>query len=546
MGRILSFLAILSLFGISINPVCAQNDPAAGGRFYGTTGDKVPYDTAAARDARERTLESAPLQEGPIDPTTYLMGPNDVLTVTIPVADYRQYDLQVYPDATVVIPRVGKINVRGRTLAEATALIQNAISRVFRTSDASVSLRKMRQFKVTLIGDVKKPGTVVATPATRVSEVIDLGGGVNPTASKRRVWVFRNGVRMPVDLLPYYALGDLASNPFVDGGDVIQVGVQDPADIIAIYGAVSRGGEYDFRPGDSISSLIRYAFGLTADAWRDSIELVRVNEHGDTLSRAFVYVEPDGSIHGDRPLRRGDRVFVRSITDYYRNSRVVVAGEVRRPGSYPLIPGVTRLRDVIDQAGGFNDRANLDDALLIRRQAIEDDRANDRKYASIYQIDPDKRTDEEIEYVRNKNVERQGVMTVDFAALMQGSERENIPLENKDSIVVPQRAAYVKVSGKVKNPGIVAYKPGATYEQYIAFAGGYGWHADEGDTRIIKQNSDTYPASSGSVYRIEPGDQIFVPEEKSGDFWAGFAQTVTIIAQIGTIVAVILSIRSVK
>ena len=74
-------------------------------------------------------------------------------------------------------------------------------------------------------------------------------------------------------------------------------------------------------------------------------------------------------------------------------------------------------------------------------------------------------------------------------------------------------------------------------------AGGYGWKADEGNTQIIKgKTGDTFLASSESKYVLEPGDRIYVPEEPPSDFWKGFASVITVIAQIGTIAAVVVSI----
>jgi protein involved in polysaccharide export with SLBB domain len=347
---------------------------------------------------------------------------------------------------------------------------------------------------------------------------------------------------LDVDLMPYYAFGDLKANPFVEGGDVVQVGVQDKKNVIAIYGAVQRPGEFQFREGDSISSLIRYSWGFTADAIYDSVQVVGVDARGDTLRRENYTALANGTVIGDRPLRAGDRIFVRHLPEYLNSETVVVAGEMQYPGAYPIEPGKTRLRDIIQNAGGFTENASVPDAVLIRRRVL---RERDTKWELIMQIDPEKRTPEDIEYLRVKSTERPGVMTVDIPRLMAGEESENVVLIHEDSLFVPQRKDFIQVSGKVKNPGNVAFVEGAGYEHYLDAAGGYGWKADDGEARIIKAKSgDTFLASSESNYVLEPGDKIFVPEEPEGNFWEGFTNVITILAQIGTIVAVILSIRA--
>ncbi|MBS1913652.1 MAG: SLBB domain-containing protein [Bacteroidetes bacterium] len=538
--RVFFFLLLLIVLpgALTAQPVV----PGEGPRAPGTTGDMVQYDTSGARVARERTIESASLLESPVDPAQYKLGPGDQLTIAIPSSDFRMFDLTVSPDAKIIIPRVGEVDLRGRTLADGSKLIVDRIGRVFKASDVAVSLKKIRQFKVSLIGAVIRPGTVTATPATRVSEVIDLGGGVMTTASKRSVLLRRNGKAMEVDLLPYYAYGDLNANPYVEGGDVIQVGVQDKKSVVAIYGAVQRPGEFPFRRGDSISSLIRYSWGFAADAVPDSILVVSVNEHGDTLAHSFVRATPDGSVVPDRELAAGDRVFVRHITDYRQTEDVVVAGEVLYPGTYPIEPGRTRLRDLILSAGGFTSDASIPDAVLIRRKVLQE---KDTRYELIQQINPEKRSPEDISYLRIKQTERPGVMTVDIPKLLAGNESENIILTDEDSLYVPAQKDFIKVTGKVKNPGNVRFRAGAGYEHYLQIAGGYGWRADQSATRVIKgKTGDTFPASSESNYTLEPGDQIFVPEESESNFWAGVASVITVVAQLGTIVAVILSVQA--
>lgn len=515
--------------------------PGEGPRYPGTTGESAPYDTAAMKAARERTMESGLVLEQPIDPTLYKLGPGDQLTVSIPTSTFNQYDLPVTPDAKIIIPRVGEVNLRGKTLAEGERAIREAVARVYNVGGASVSLRKIRQFKVSVIGAVNYPGTVTASPATRVSEAIDIGGGASPKASKRAITIFRQGKTLDVDLLPFYAFGDLTANPFIEGGDVIRVGVQDPKDVVTIYGAVQRPGEWSFREGDSISSLIRYSLGFTADAFLDSVQVVSVNGRGDTLSKEFFTANMDGSIVGDRRLRRGDRIFVRRVQDFLNTNEAVVAGEMRYPGTYPIESGQTRLRDLIKSAGGFTTNASIPDAVLIRRRVL---REKDTKYDLILQIDPEKRTPEDISYLRVKQAERPGVMTVDVMRLMDGAESENIVLADEDSLFVPAKKDFIKVTGKVKNPGNVTFMTGASYEHYLDLAGGYGWRADKDETRIIKGNGDTFLASSEDNYELEPGDAIFVPEEGESTFWESFTSAITIVAQIGTIVAVILSVRS--
>jgi len=520
-----------------------EASPGETSRSFGSTGQSRPFDTSAFLDVQQRAADAAGLLDVPIDPTTYRVGPNDIFTVGLPLVNYRQYDLRVTYDGKLLVPGAGAVDVRGKTLEQASAAIRNACARIYK-ADVGVALTGMRRFKVFLLGEVRKPGAVVATPVTRVSEVIDGAGGTRVQGSKRRIMIFRGGDTIPVDLSRYLASGDLASNPTVEGGDRIFVGSQDRRSIVGIYGAVNRQGEIDWQRGDSISTVLGTAFGLTAEANRDSILLVRIDAAGRIVTRSIHHARPDGSLIDDAPVEPGDRIYIRSIPNYRKASSVVVAGEVEKPGSYPIISGETRLRDLVYAAGGFTPEAAISDVTLIRRRDLS---VTDPRETLIQSIPEEKRTDDDIAYLRQKATQRQraGVMTVNFTQLMSGDENENIVLEDNDSLYAPHRLAFIRLSGKVKNPGNITYTPGLRYEQYIAMAGGYGWRAEESDTRIIKaRNGDEFPASNEGNYTLEPGDQIYVPEEKQSDFWSGVATAITIVAQIGTIVAVVLSISN--
>ena len=220
-------------------------------------------------------------------------------------------------------------------------------------------------------------------------------------------------------------------------------------------------------------------------------------------------------------------------------------GEVKYPGYYSIEPHSTRLREIIQRAGGFTEQASLADAVLIRRRLIE----QDPEYGRIAQIDPDQRTPEETEYfrVKNREFQRPGILTVDFNKLMNNDESENLFLQHDDSVFVPQTRGFVKVSGKVKNPGNISYVADRTFREYIQLAGGYGWNAEEGEEKVIKgRTGETFLADSQDDYSIESGDAIFVPEKAKGDFWSGFATAITIVAQVATVIAVVVGLLNNK
>ncbi|HEY8975026.1 MAG TPA: sugar ABC transporter substrate-binding protein, partial [Burkholderiaceae bacterium] len=99
----------------------------------------------------------------------------------------------------------------------------------------------------------------------------------------------------------------------------------------------------------------------------------------------------------------------------------------------------------------------------------------------------------------------------------------DLPLEDGDTLSIPQRGTSVGIFGSVFNTGSFVYEPGHTTQQYLALAGGPTRSADKGSIFMIRANGSVISAQQGSSFwhtgnnfnsaTVQPGDTIFVPEE---------------------------------
>lgn len=510
---------------------------------FATPGD---YDTVAYKIAQDRAKETAGLMESEIDPAAYILGPTDGLVVSIFLARPVEYDLVVSPEGKLVIPGVGVVNLRGKTLAESEVLITDAVRRVYKAAEVAIAMSRLRTFKVTVLGAVRKPLTVEATAADRVHEIIERAGGLSFNASLRRIEILREGSKQPihVDLYSYYTLGEKRANPTMLGGDRIMVPYIQERQSLQINGAVARPDTLEFVPGDSLSTLFRFAGGFAPAAVLDSVEVVRFASSTGNIDRFFVNVSAwreqlysGEALAGDFPLQAGDRVYVRSVTEWLRTRRVVIKGEVFYPGEYAISRNGERLTDLIRRAGGFTDQASLEETVLYRTQDID---VVDKEFQRLQRVPPSEMSEEELRYYRARARENRGLMSVDFRNLSSRVENDILLREN-DSIYVPPVKNYINLLGRVNSPGNVVYQPGMGYEGYIALAGGYGYRADEGGTLVIKPKGEQFLAEDKN-YVIEPGDNILVPEEADTKFIDIFTESLTIATQLITIVGVVITL----
>lgn len=155
------------------------------------------YDTVGLKNATKIAEETQGVIEKTIDPETYIVGPNDVITVGINGPQPLSFDIFISPDAKVLVPSVQAIDVKGLSFAKAQEKIITAVKAVYRGQSVDVILKKLKTFKVSLLRAVRKPMVVGASSSDRVSEVIDRAGGLLWNASLRKIRVEREGGKQP-------------------------------------------------------------------------------------------------------------------------------------------------------------------------------------------------------------------------------------------------------------------------------------------------------------------------------------------------------------
>lgn len=501
------------------------------------------YDTVGLKQSMSIADESAGVIDRPVNPSKYRVGPNDVFTINIMMAQPAVIDVTVSPEGIALIPMVGAVNIKDKTLTDAYEAMSKLIRSTYKASTVDIVLKKLKQFKVTVAGAVRKPVIVTATSVDRVSEVLEKAGGLLKDASSRKITLSHTDSTTEfADLLRYYTIGDDSNNPYVQGGDVIYVPFTSDHDYITISGDVRQPGIYEFVDGDKLSTMLRFAQGVTSVADIDSIEIARYEESGLRVQRFRVSAKglltsPSG-IQSDVLLRYGDKIYVRQRSGVFAKREVSIDGGVRFPGRYAINSNEDRLSAILERAGGLTEDASIEGGVLVRRKDVT---YYDRELDRLSKLTPDKMSDNELQYYKVKSAEYIGLVSVDFSKALSGSGQNNPLLIDQDSIYIPRSRNYVIMVGRVNKPGRIGYKKGWGYAEYVREAGGYGYRADEDGIVIQKTTGEQHNAQQSS-YAIEPGDNIIVPEKKEVKFYDVFKEALTITAQLATIVGVVLGV----
>lgn len=511
-------------------------------------------------------------QDRRVDADTYLVGPGDVLQVYVWGEFDKAYMLQVDPEGKVIIPTVGVYYLADQTLTRCKKILEDAARGKYPGVPITTSLVSMRLYTVYVSGGVLREGAQVVQPTTRVSDLIARAGGYldelrgatfeeevdgktvrrvrqiqNRPAGRRSIELrHADGTQQVVDLDMFNATGHLEMNPYVRMGDVVYVGFRQAE--AYVYGAVNQEGVQELRPGDTVGDVVALANGLRYEVPIDRVEVWRFREGTENIEVIVLGDEADPAKPLDLstamkfPLQHKDTVYLRARSNWQRSARVVITGEVKYQGRYQIYPGITRLRDLVETAGGFTPNASLTSARMVRgkqRKTLDPELDRLRRLQAVTglaDMSPEDRA-----YLKTKGRQERGRVAVDFERLfLRNDETQNVVLEEGDVVVVPPIRRTVTMSGQVRKPGLIDFEPGKTVGFYMAKAGGFAYNANKSGSRVIRARTNARERLDGNTI-LEPGDEIWVPEKEYRDWWAFTQGTMRTVAETLTLIILVRS-----
>ncbi|MBB4634490.1 polysaccharide biosynthesis/export family protein [Longimicrobium terrae] len=484
----------------------------------------------------------APLLDAPVSRAQYLLGAGDVVTVSLTGTLNRVWEVPVSPEGALVVPELGVTRVLNLNLDQAQARVRDLVQRYYQGVTVSLTLAETRRFRVFLVGGVPDPGARVASAATRVSDLVpvDVVNGV----VRRNVVVRRSaGDSIIADLVRFRQAGDLDANPPLREGDVVVVPTIERT--VEIYGRVHFPGRYEFRAGESLADLLMLA-NAGGDFPANAADTVRVTRFLGAEQRefhTFSRAEAIGVAGRAFRLRPADAVYIAQLTNFQEQRTALVIGQVVRQGTYPIRPGVTTVRELVQLAGGFTPEASLVDATLRRRQRVGGSGGN--VLGDLQGVPPELLSSDERRLLQARGQGDPNVVVLDFQRLFAaGGDALDQVLEAGDELVIPLRRTGVTVLGAVGQPGLIQYVEGRTAEDYIRLAGGYNRRADRGEVTVFGAQFGSR-TQLGDVRAIVPGDQIVVPFRERRNPLQTLQSAQSIISTISGVALTIIAFRQI-
>ena len=409
-----------------------------------------------------------------------------------------------------------------------------------------------------------------------------------PSGNLKQAFIVRQGKaeRVKVDLERLLYANDASQDTLLEADDrlVIPYGSM----YVFVTGEVTKSSLVGItgltRLSDVVLPLVtRYSsvrdIAVTgSDGARDTYDLFKAERGGDLTQDP--YVQPGDEI----------RLVPLSIM-------VTIQGEVKRPGSYQLLPG-EGLKSLLDvYAGGFTEKANIARLTLVRY--LSDKNPVGEKLQFDYNQQPDLQiklydvitvpsmqdlipvvwfegavglgstgaspeTSQRIAYtfipgdtisqaaIANRKL-FSAVSDISKAFLLRADGTHialdlgkfiynydisgDIELMPNDTIIVPFRQFFVTVSGAVKNPGRYPYIPERSWKYYVGLAGGFDTDRNSGQKITIFDSESNEVAFSER--KIEPEDNI---EAAANSLLYGFNRIASILTTVISILALVISL----
>lgn len=173
-------------------------------------------------------IKAAEAQQGhPQPPTEYLIGPEDILEISVWKEEGLEREVLVRPDGKLSFPLAGDVQAAGRTPEQVQTEITERIKRYIPDPVVTVTVKAIGGNKVYVIGEVKNPGSYVIGRYVDVIQALTLAGGLTPFARENSIKVLRReGTKEIVVSFEYAEVKKgrrLEQNIFLRGGDVVVV-----------------------------------------------------------------------------------------------------------------------------------------------------------------------------------------------------------------------------------------------------------------------------------------------------------------------------------
>lgn len=397
-------------------------------------------------------------------PKGYVIGPEDELQLDVYGNNISSQKLMVSPDGFINVKYTGPVNVSGMTIEQAAGVLKARLTRYYPelasgSTKLQLTLGSVRSIQVTVVGAVKKPGTVTLPSIATLFNALYSSGGPLDNGSFRNIELVRNSKTIALaDLYEFILKGDQSANVSLHDNDVIRVPFAKTQ--IVLDGELNRKGIFEVKGTESLQQALDFAGGFKSNAFKGRITGTRYTD----VERKVIDVAKES--FASFTLNNGDSLYIDSVVNRFDN-RVIITGAVFKPGAYSIEKGLD-IQELIAKAQGLKEDAFVGRANLVR---LRQDKTKEYKSLDLKGI------------LKNNQA---------FALIKEDSIHIVSILELRDS-------STVSLIGPVKKPGDFRYEDSLTLQGLLLQSGGFLENATPTKIEIGRRNTAIKVGEKGAL-----------------------------------------------
>ncbi len=265
--------------------ICHHVEPIAAGLLLVAGCFHFSATVARAQSPGSHAAETASIPPN----NDYVVGSQDVLTITV----WDQLDLSgkfnVESDGTFTFPLIGRVKAGGLTLRDVEGELKQRLSRgYFKNPQLSVAVGEYRSQRIFVVGEVRTPGSYSLSGDMTLIEALARAGSTTDRAASAVVIVRPatdrsvSGPQLPgqqegsevrrVDINNLQS-GALANNVVLRNGDTVFV---PRAENIYVFGQVNNPGAFPLAADTTVLQALSLAGGTTDRGTTRRIKVVRL------------------------------------------------------------------------------------------------------------------------------------------------------------------------------------------------------------------------------------------------------------------------------
>ena len=164
---------------------------------------------------------------GIVDPEEYRIGPEDALQIFVWKNETLSRAVSVRPDGKISLPLLGDVQAAGQTTRELRDTLVKRYAEFIAAPEISVIVNDVKSIKVSVIGEVPKPGRYELKSRTTVLDMLAMAGGFGQFASRSRIVILRPDggkmKRIPFNFNKAVSEGGEQENFYLQPGDIVVV-----------------------------------------------------------------------------------------------------------------------------------------------------------------------------------------------------------------------------------------------------------------------------------------------------------------------------------